>query len=196
VDKVSDEDEGLPSPGNDAAEMIAEYEALSPEAASAFVEMLERRRRAAAWAEVSATIRQMGRDNAVQSILRRQAQSMDAIKGSFEEFTLLPDFSGDDFSQLESAVLSLMPTTAEEVENIERAVVDTSADPESRKIIARLAEHLPNRSEVATMTTWAGFLAVALYLMEMAPEIDPNRIAMLAVIVAVWTVIVQRHGSR
>jgi hypothetical protein len=157
--------------------------------------MLERRRRDAAMAEVTATIRRMTEDNTVRSILHRQAQAMEAIQASFKPVVLFPDFSGDDFSQLESAVLGLLPTTAEEVENVERIVVQTRTDPEYRKIIARLADHLPDRSEIARMATWTSFLAVASYLIEMAPEIDANRIAMLAVIVAVWAVLVQRPRS-
>lgn len=182
---------------------MAEYEALRPEAAVAFVEMLERSRRDTAWRIAEAAIRQMGTDNAVPSILRRQAELMESIRTSFErtvpfpdatgnDFALLPDFTGDDYSQLESAVLSLFPATAEEVQNVEHTIADASADPEARKIIARFADHMPDRSEIARMTTWAGFLVVAAYMYEIAPGMDANRIAMLAVIVAVWTVIVQQ----
>jgi hypothetical protein len=62
----------------------------------------------------------MTADNAVRSILRRQALTMEAIQRSFQP-VLLPDFSGDDFSELESVVLSLLPATTGEVEDIERS---------------------------------------------------------------------------
>jgi hypothetical protein len=175
--------------------MIAKYAALPPHAAAAFVEMLERRRRDATWAAVTAAVWRMAEDNTVRSILHRQAQAMEAIQASFKPVVLLPDFSGDDFSQLESGVLGLLPRTAEEVENVERIVVQTGSDPENRKIMTRLADHLPDRSEIARMTTWTSFLIVASYLIKMAPEIDTNRIAMLAVIVAVWAVLVERPRS-
>jgi hypothetical protein len=175
----------------EAAQMITRYAALPPDVAAAFVEMLERVRRDVAWAKVTDSVRQMAADNAVRSILRRQALAMDAIQGSFN-VVLLPDFSGDDFSELESAVISLLPATTGEVQEIERTVARASSDPESQNFIARLVSHFPDSSQIGTMATWTGFLAVAAYLLKIAPEMDGNRIAMLAVIVAVWTVLVQR----
>jgi hypothetical protein len=178
---------------NELAQMIAQYEALPPDVAAAFVEMLERRRRDTAKAE--ATIREIAGDDTLRSILRRQVQAMDAIQASFEPVVLFPDFSGDDFSQLESAVLGLLPRTTDEVENVERIVVEASADPENRKFIAEVANRLPDRSKIVRMATWVGFLMVASYLIEIAPEMNANRIAMLAVAVAVWAVLDQRSRS-
>jgi hypothetical protein len=172
--------------------VMAKYEDLSPGTATAFVEMLGRRRKDTAWAAVRATLQQMAVDSSARSILSRQAQTMDAIKVSFEPVTLLPDFSGNDFSLLESAILSLIPATTEEISDVERIATDATADPESQKFIVRIADHMPDRSEIGKMATWTGFLAVAAYMLQIAPDMDANRIAMLAVIVAVWTVLVQR----
>lgn len=177
---------------DEVAQTIDNYAAPPRDVAAAFVEMLERIRRDAAWAGVTVTIRRMADDNTVRSILHRQAQAMEAMSANSRSVVLLPDFSGDDFSQLESAVVGLLPGTAEELENIERIAAETGADPENQKLVARLADHLPDRSGIVKMATWTGFLTVAGYLMKVAPEINANRVAMLAVLVAVWAVLVQR----
>jgi len=122
------------------------------------------------WRAEEATIRQMSQDDFVHSILREQAEKMEAIR-SFGRALLFPDFTGDDYSHLESAVLNLVPATTEEVHDVEQAVADTGADPETHKIIARIADQIPNRSEIGGMTTWAGFLVVAAYMYQIAPPV-------------------------
>jgi hypothetical protein len=108
---------------------------------------------------------------------------------------LLPDFTGDDYSKLESAVLHLVPATTEEVQDVEQVIADTNANPEISKTVTRIASQIPNHPEIDKMATWAGFLAVATYMYEIAPDMDANRISMIAIIVAVWTVLVQRPNS-
>jgi hypothetical protein len=108
--------------------------------------MLERRKDEAL-AGTAATIRNMAADNGVGPILRRQAHAMQKIQSSFEPLmlfpveavpeppapALLPDFSGSNRRRLESAVLDLLPKTAEQVEEAERMAVEAAADPENRK---------------------------------------------------------------
>jgi hypothetical protein len=98
---------------------------------------------------------------------------------------LLPDFTGDDYSALEATVVSLVVTDRAALAEVERAVEVASTDPESRKLVAQIAEHLPNRAQVAKLTPWAALVMVSAAMLKIAPEINPNTIAMLAIIVAV-----------
>jgi hypothetical protein len=193
------DDESSPADGeavnDDAAELLARYRNLSPGAAEDFVNMLERIRADAAWAHVRATLQQMAADNSISSILHRQALTMEEIQESSGQIVLLPDFTGDDWSDLESAVVSLLPTTAREIENVERIAADAVANPDNRRLVDRIAEHLPDRSEIPNMATWAGFFAVAAYLLKVAPDMSSNQIEMLGIIVAIWIALVQRPRS-
>lgn len=191
--------------GDGLGEMIARYDASSPDVAAAFVEMLERRRSDEALAGTSATIRSMATNNAVGPILRRQVAAMRKIQASFEPLTLfpieattvvptgpalLPDFSGSNFRRLESAVLSLLPKTTEEVEEAEQVAVEAASDPENRKMLAGIADHLPDRAQIAKMAPLAGFLAVAAVLVEFLPSIlDSDQIAVLGALIAVYAII-------
>jgi hypothetical protein len=95
-----------------------------------------------AWAHVDSTLRDMAAANTVNSILQRQANAMDAILASFEQprpAVLLPDFSGDDYSALEDAVLALVPTNPEQLADIEQVLEAASANPGPRASTARNA---------------------------------------------------------
>ena len=123
-----------------------------PEEAGPLVDMIERLR-TRVWAHVDSTLRDMAAASSVNSILQRQANAMDAILASFEQprpTVLLPDFTGDDYSALEAAVLDLVPTNPGQLADIEQAVEAASADPENRELLANISERLPNRTQLAT----------------------------------------------
>lgn len=112
-----------------------------PEKAGPVLDVIERLR-TQAWAHVDSTLRDMAAANTVNSILQRQANAMDAILASFEQprpAVLLPDFSGDDYSALEDAVLALVPTNPEQLADIEQVLEAASANPGPRASTARNA---------------------------------------------------------
>jgi hypothetical protein len=149
---------------------------------------LIKRLQARAWDHVDHTLRDMAATSSVRSILRRQESAMEAMQASFEQSRptiLLPDFTGDDYEALEAAVLALIPTTPEELADTEQAVEAASADPENRKLVARITERLPSRAQVAKLTPWAAFVLVALDMLKVAPEINPNDIGVLTMILMV-----------
>lgn len=158
-----------------------------PEEAAPLLEVIERLR-TLAWAQVDSTLRDMAAANNVNSILQRQAKAMDAMRASFERprsAVLLPDFTGEDDSLLETAVLALVPTDPEELASIEQGVEAASADPENRKLLAQITERLPSRTQLAGLTPWAVFVMVSLEVLKEAPEINPNDIGMLTMILMV-----------
>jgi hypothetical protein len=161
-----------------------------PEEAGPILEVIERLRgrlRTQAWAHVDDTLRGMATANSVNSILQRQANTMDAMLASFEQprpAALLPDFTGDDYGALEAAVLTLIPAS-EQLADIEQAVEAASADPENHKLLARIAERLPNRTQLARLTPWAIFVIVSLDTLKVAPEVNPNDIGVLTMILMV-----------
>lgn len=158
-----------------------------PEEAGPLLDVIERLR-VQAWAHVDTTIREMAAANIVNSILRRQANTMDTMLASFEQprpTVLLPDFTGDDYSALETTVLALVPTNPEQLAGIEQAVEAASADPENRKLLARITDRLPSRTELARLTPWAVFVMVSLEMLKVAPEINPNDIGVLTMILMV-----------
>ena len=160
-----------------------------PEEAGPFLDTIERLRlQERAWAHVDATLRILAATNNVRSILQRQASAMEAMRASFEPFrpmVLLPDFTGNDYRALEHAVLALIPTKPEELADVEQAVETASADPESRKLVARITERLPSRAQVAKLTPWAVFVMVSLDVLKVAPELNPNDIGVLTMILMV-----------
>jgi hypothetical protein len=126
--------------------------------------------------------------SSVRSILQRQASTMEAMLASFEpsrSTVLFPDFTGDDCSALEATVLALFPRKPEELADMEQAVEVASADPENRKLVARITERLPSRAQVAEVTPWAVFVLVSLDMLKVAPEINPNDIGVLTMILMV-----------
>ena len=130
----------------------------------------------------------MAAASSVRSILQRQASTMEAMRASFQRSqptVLFPDFTGEDYSALEMTVLALIPAKLAELADIERAVEVASADPESRKLVARITERLPSRAQVAQLTPWAVFVVVALDMLHVAPEINPNDIGVLTMILMV-----------
>jgi hypothetical protein len=158
-----------------------------PEEAGPLLEVIERLR-TLAWAQVDSTLRDMAAANNVNSILQRQTNAMNAMRASFERprpAVLLPDFTGDECSSLEAAVLALVPTSPEELATIEQSVEAASADPENRKLLAQITERLPNRTQLARLTPWTVFVMVSLEVLKEAPEINPNEIGMLTMILMV-----------
>jgi hypothetical protein len=158
-----------------------------PEEAGPLLNLIERLQ-AHAWAHVDATLRDVASTNSVRSILRRQASAMETMRASFEPLrptVLLPDFTGDDYEALDAAVLALVPTTPDQLADMEHAVEVASADPESRKLVARITERLPSRAQVAKLTAWAVFVLVALGMFKVAPELNPNDIGVLTMILMV-----------
>jgi hypothetical protein len=158
-----------------------------PEEAGPLLNMIERLR-AQAWANVDSTLREMAATNSVNPILQRQANAMDAMLASFKQprpTALLPDFTGDDYSALEAAVLALVPTDPEQLADIEQVVEAASADPENRKLVAKITERLPSRAQLARLSLWAVFVMVSLDMLKMAPELSPNDIGVLTMILMV-----------
>jgi hypothetical protein len=158
-----------------------------PEEAGPLLDVIERLR-AQAWANVECTVRDTAAANNVNSIIQRQANTMDAMLASFLQprpTALLPDFTGDDYSALEDAVLALVPSNPEQLADIELAVQTASSDPGNRKLLARITERLPNRTQLARLTPWAVFVIVSLDMLKVAPEINPNDITVLTMILMV-----------
>ena len=113
---------------------------------------------------------------------------MEAMLASFEQprpTVLLPDFTGDDYSALETSVLALIPANPEQLADIEQAVEAASADPKNRKLLARITDRLPSRTQVIGITPWAVFVMVSLEMLKVAPEINPNDIGVLAMILMI-----------
>ena len=137
---------------------------------------------------VDTTIQDMAAAANVNSILERQASTMEAMLASFKQprpTVLLPDFTGDDYSALETTVLALIPTGPERLADIEQAVEAANADPENRKLLARDTDRLPSRTQLAGLTPWAVFVMVSLEVLKVAPEINSNDIGVLTMIVMV-----------
>ena len=158
-----------------------------PEEAGPLLGVIEHLR-ARAWAHVDTTIQDMAAAANVNSILERQASTMDAMLASFKQprpTVLLPDFTGDDYSALETTVLAFIPTNPERLADIEQAVEAASADPENRKLLARITDRLPSRTRLAGLTPWAVFVMVSLEVLKVAPEINSNDIGVLTMIVMV-----------
>jgi hypothetical protein len=158
-----------------------------PDEAGPLLNMIERLR-AQAWANAGSTLREMASTNSVNSILQRQANAMDAMLASFKQprpTTLLPDFTGDDYSALEAAVLALVPTDPEQLADIEQVVEAASADPENRKLVAKITERLPSRAHLVRLSPWAVFVMVSLDMLKMAPELSPNDIGVLTMVLMV-----------
>ena len=154
--------------------------------AAPFLDLIERLR-AQGWAQVDATLQEMADANSVRSILQRQASAMEAMRASFkqsEPMVLLPDFTGDDYEALEDAVLALIPQP-EVLAELEQAVKAASEDSESRKLVARITERLPSRAQVVKLTPWALFVMVSLDLLKVAPELNPNDLSVLTMILMV-----------
>jgi hypothetical protein len=157
-----------------------------PEEAGPLLDVIERLR-ADVWDRMS-TLRDMADASTVRSILQRQASAMEAMLASFEQsrpMALLPDFTGDDHGTLEAAVLALIPTTSEQFANVEQAVEEASADPENRELVARISARLPRHAQVARLTPWAVFVVVSLDMLKVAPEMNPNDIGVLTMILTV-----------
>jgi hypothetical protein len=107
----------------------------------------------------------------------------------------MPDFTGEDYSSLETAVLALVPTDPEELASIEQDVEAASADPENRKLLAQITERLPSRTQLARLTPWAIFVIVSLEVLKEAPEINPNDIGMLTMILMVVLYLLPPRGG-
>lgn len=113
---------------------------------------------------------------------------MEALRASFQHSqptVLFPDFTGEDYGALEATVLALIPAEPAELADMERAVEVASADPENRKLVARITERLPSRAQLAKLTPWAVFVMVSLDMLKVAPEINPNDISVLTMILMV-----------
>ena len=158
-----------------------------PEEAGPLLDVIEHLR-AQAWAHVDTTLRDMAAATNVNSILQRQANTMDAMLASFGQprpTVLLPDLTGDDYSALETTVLALVPTNPEQLADIEQAVEVASADPENRRLLVRITDRLPSRTQLAGLTPWAIFVMVTLEMLKVAPGINPNDIGVLTMILMV-----------
>lgn len=157
-----------------------------PNEATPFLDLIEHLR-AQGWAQVDATLRDMADTNSVRSILQRQASAMEVMRASFEQsepMDLLPDFTGDDYEALEDAVLALI-SQRNALAHLEQAVKAATVDPESRKLVVRITERLPGRAQVVKLTPWAVFVMVSLDLLKVAPELNPNDIGVLTMILMV-----------
>jgi hypothetical protein len=158
-----------------------------PEEAGPLLNIIERLR-AQAWANVDSTLREMAVSNGVNSIRQRQATAMDAMLASFRQprpAVLLPDFTGEDYSGLEAAVLALVPTDPEQLADIEQVVKAASVDPENRKQLAKIVERLPTRAQLTRLSSWAVFVIVSLDMLKLAPDLSLNDIGVLTMILMV-----------
>jgi len=137
---------------------------------------------------VSSTHQDVATANALRSLLERQFGAMATMGADFDEaepIALLPDFTGDDCSSLEAVLLTLVRTNAEELAEAEQIVEAASADPENRKLVARISERLPSRAQAVKLGPWALLVVVSLDLLKVAPELNPNDINVLAMILMV-----------
>jgi hypothetical protein len=152
------------------------------------IERLRESPRGHAWAAVDRTLREMASANSVDSILLRQRSAMDAIVASFRSpgpTPVLADFLGGDSDSLETAVLALLPTDPEQLVGIEETVETASADPGNRELLTRIAQRLPDRAHVAHLTPWAVFVLAAVAMLTAAPEMNPNDIGALTIILMI-----------
>jgi hypothetical protein len=158
-----------------------------PDEAGPLLDVIERLR-VQACAQVDTALREMAAASNVNSILQRQANTMNAMLASFEQprpTVLMPDFTGDDYRALETTVLALVPTNPGQLADIEQAVQAASADPENCKLLSRITDRLPSRTQIARLTPWTAFVIVSLEMLKVAPEINPNDIGMLTMILMV-----------
>jgi hypothetical protein len=165
--------------------------AQPPEEAGPLLAAIERLReshRGHAWAAVNRTLQEMAAANSVESILQRQKNTMDAMLASFKPpsaTALLADFPADDYDSLAASVLALIPKAPEQLADIEKAVETASADLENPELLARITRRLPDRTQLAHLTPWAVFVLVSLATLKAAPEINPNDIGVLTVILMI-----------
>ena len=68
---------------------------------------------------------------------------------------------------------------------MERAVEAANSDPENRKLVARIIECLPNRTQMLKLGPWAVFVMASIELLKVAPDINPNDIAVLTMILMI-----------
>ena len=52
-------------------------------------------------------------------------------------------------------------------------------------LLASITDRLPSRTQLAGLTPWAVFVTVSLEMLKLAPEINPNDIGLLAMILMV-----------
>jgi hypothetical protein len=157
-----------------------------PEEAAPLLDAIERLREPVR-VFLSSTSQDTSTLSAVRSFLRSQAIVVESSLPDFDYSgpVLLPDFTGDDYRALNATVWALIVTNLRKLAEVEQVVEVASADPESRRLVARISEHLPSRAQVAKMTPWAVLVMVSIAMLKVAPEINPNDIAMLAVILMV-----------
>lgn len=77
------------------------------------------------------------------------------------------------------------PTDPEQLADIKQAVEAASTDPENRKLLARITDRLPSRAQLAGLTPRAVFVMVSLEILKVAPEINPNDVGVLTMILTV-----------
>ena len=157
----------------------------APEVAGPLLYLIERQR-THQWAQADA-LRDMASASTVRAILQRQATAMEDMLVHIDRSrptVLFPDFSGDDYTALETAILTLIPRP-EQLADLEQAVEVASADPENRKLVARITDRLPSGAQLDKLTAWAVFVMVSLEMLKVAPEINPNDIGVLTMILMV-----------
>jgi hypothetical protein len=167
-----------------------------PEAARPLLFFIERQR-THQWAQADA-LRDMAAASTVRAILQRQATAMEDMLVHIDRSrptVLLPDFSRDDYTALETAILALIPRP-EQLADVEQAVEAASADPENRKLVARITDRLPTGAQVDKLTAWAAFVTVSIEMLKVAPELNPNDIGVLTMILMVVLYLLHpRSGS-
>jgi hypothetical protein len=162
-----------------------------PEEAGPLLDMIHRLR-LQAWADANAL-----RDTAAASTVRSQLQRVAVrMEMRFElSAPAPPDFTRDNYSALQDSIQALI-SKPEELAEVEQAVEAASADPESRKLVARITERLPSRAQVAKLTPWAVFVLVSLDMLKVAPDINPNDMVVLTMILMVMLYLLPpRSGS-
>ena len=109
---------------------------------------------------------------------------------------LLPDFSDTNWASLESAVISLLPASPEQIAELEQAVLEGSTDPQNRKAAHRLATSLLSRAQWRNLAPWATITAVAGAMLKLADDVTSNQLLMLTIIVMVvlWAMPPPRSG--
>jgi len=138
--------------------------------------------------------------NSVASILERQRSAMAEI--AFRLTIAVPQVA--ELEQARTAVLSQLPETEEEVEEVAQAVAEIQADPRKRRVIDRLAGGL-KRSDVADLTPLALLVLLAWLLFHVASlpvvahespaqeAVTSNDLAVIAILIAAYAVIRNRE---
>jgi hypothetical protein len=98
----------------------------------------------------------------------------------------------------EAALLRLLPTTPEQIEEVEQAYAEITASPESRKLLERMTGGF-QRADLASLSPWAGLVLVTLLALRIASEPgeqSSNDLVVIAIVLAMLTIIQNLKSNR